>query len=448
MTNNLFIFRRDFRIKDNKGLNECIKASKKIYCVFIFTRVQIVNNQYKSSNAIQFMVESLKDLSNNIHIDFMMGDDSIDVVRDLIMNNKIDGVYTNKDYTPFAVQRDEDMNDLLTSYKIPYYTFDDVLLHEPGTILTKSGTIYKKFTPFYNTGIKLPVDKPTSKRMPGVLKLKSNYKIDLKHIEKYYQNNTKIHKNGGRDNALKILNSIKDFKDYDKERDTMTYETTFLSAYLKFGCISPREVYWAIKKKFGVGDSLIRQLFWRDFYYHVGAYKKDVFTYPMKKKYHNIRWSHDTKDFQRWANGETGFPIVDAAMKQLNETGYMHNRGRLITASFLAKVMGIDWTWGEKYFATKLIDYDPLVNRGNWEWVAGTGADSQPYFRIFNPWLQGDKHDKEAEYIKRWLPEFKDTDPKKIHNWYKTYDETYIKPMLDYSKAKQKVLKMYKKALS
>lgn len=446
--NNLFIFRRDYRIKDNTALNKCIEDSKNIYCAFIFTKRQIVNNDFKSSNAIQFMVESLKDLSNKIHVDFFMGDESIDVIRDLIINNKIDGVYVNADYTPFSVKRDSDIESLVKSYNISFNSFHDIMMHEPGSILTGSGNVYQKFTPFYNTGLKLNVNKPVSKKIPTVLKLKSNFSLSLDSISKYYTSNPNINRNGGRDKALKILKNIKDFKNYEKERDTMMYETTFLSAYLKFGCVSIREVYWAIHKKFGVTDPLIRQLFWRDFYINLGIGNKDVFKYPLKKQYAKIKWKNNVKDFQRWADGETGFPIVDAAMKQLNETGYMHNRGRLITASFLVKTLGINWQWGEKYFATKLVDYDPLINNGNWQWVAGTGADSQPYFRIFNPWTQGETHDPEAKYIKKWIPELKNTEAKKIHQWYKSYDDTYIKPMLDYSASRKKILDMYKNALT
>jgi deoxyribodipyrimidine photo-lyase len=191
-------------------------------------------------------------------------------------------------------------------------------------------------------------------------------------------------------------------------------------------------------------------LIWRDFYFQLGVgFPKVLHGEPLKEKYINIKWENDIKKFNLWKSGNTGYPIVDAGMKQLNATGFMHNRARLITASFLVKNLFIDWRWGEKYYASKLYDYDPLVNNGNWQWVSSTGADSQPYFRMFNPWLQSKKHDPDGSYIKKWIPGLIDVDPKIIHHWYKysklrEYSNMYIKPIVDYHKTKKIVLETYK----
>ena len=208
-----------------------------------------------------------------------------------------------------------------------------------------------------------------------------------------------------------------------------------------------------MKKELGKKDPLIRQLIWRDFYYHLGNGFIDRFGKSLKPQYDSIKWNVNSGQLQKWKDGNTGYPIVDACMKQINTTGYMHNRGRLIVASFLVKNLQINWEAGEKYFAQTLLDYDVLVNNGNWQWVSGSGADSMPYFRIFNPWTQSEKFDKECEYIKYWLPNLKDVENKHLHQWEKFYTEydlkeiDYVKPMIDYKESREKTLKMYKKGL-
>ena len=252
---------------------------------------------------------------------------------------------------------------------------------------------------------------------------------------------------------MKVLKTLEKFKDYDTSRNDMSKITTHLSAYIKFGCLSIREVFLKLKKLFGLNDPLIRQLIWREFYYHLGFGFPDRFGKALKPKYDNIKWKKNTKHLNAWKKGETGFPIVDACMKQINETGYMHNRGRLIVASFLVKNLGIDWREGEKYFAQSLVDYDELINNGNWQWVSGSGADSQQYIRVFNPSLQAEKFDKEAKYIKKWLPNLSQIPNKELFYWqdyynnYKLKDINYVKPIIDYKESKKTVMEIYKKGL-
>ena len=250
---------------------------------------------------------------------------------------------------------------------------------------------------------------------------------------------------GGRDEAIRILKkAITSQKHYSKTHNNLSENTSLLSAYIKFGCLSIREVY----KSFRHNRDFIRQLLWRDFYAQLLYHNPRVLGHTMKPNYNKIKWHYNDKCFEAWATGMTGFPIVDAGMRELNTTGYCHNRARLIVASFLIKTLLIDWRKGEKFFATKLTDYDPASNNGNWQWCASTGADSQPYFRIFNPWLQQEKHDPDCKYIQKWIPELRELEPNIIHNWYKEWesykDIGYYKPICNYEEQKEKALQMYK----
>lgn len=444
----IFIFRRDFRIFDNTALTECITNNSTIYPIFIFTPEQIKHNTYKSDNAVMFMVQCLKELKKNIVITFCYGD-YIDVIKDIVKKNTIDNIYTNTDYSKYGIERDNNILKYCKKNNIQFNLYHDICLHTPGTIVTSNGSVYQKFTPFYNACLKVNVNKPTRVVIRNVKKCKTKYEIKQDEIDKFYQYNEFLNITGGRKEALKILKNIIKFKQYNKTRNILSIETTQLSAYIKFGCVSIREVFYSIKKKLGLRHDLIKQLIWRDFYYHLGYGFIDRFRKSLKEKYDNIEWDNNSSLFNKWKNGTTGFPIVDACMKQLNKTGYMHNRGRLIVASFLVKNLHISWEWGEKYFAQKLIDYDVLVNNGNWQWVSGSGADSMPYFRIFNPWTQSEKFDKDCIYIKHWLPELKDVMNKHIHNWEKYYEQydVYIEPIIDYKTSREKTLKMYKKGL-
>jgi deoxyribodipyrimidine photo-lyase len=259
---------------------------------------------------------------------------------------------------------------------------------------------------------------------------------------------------GGRTSALERLKQVKHFKEYDSTRNDLTQNTTMLSAYLKYGCVSVREVYSVMLKQFSKSHPLIRQLVWRDFYIHLlDAFPRVLKGKSLKEKYDAIKWENNRSLFNAWKRGETGYPIVDANMRMLNKVGYMHNRGRLIVASFLVKTLLVDWRWGEKYFAQQLIDYDPAANNGNWQWVSGSGADSQPYFRIFNPWSQSAKHDVDAEFIKEWIPELETVEPKHIHQWDKWCEDErykgikYPDPIVDYSAMRNKTLALYKRYL-
>jgi deoxyribodipyrimidine photo-lyase len=246
---------------------------------------------------------------------------------------------------------------------------------------------------------------------------------------------------------MTILKGIAVLKDYQVKRDIPSLDaTSHLSSHHKFGTVSIREVYHAAVKHLGRDHTLVQELHWRDFFTHIAHHFPYVFGQSFDDRYEQLPWSQDQKRFKAWCDGLTGFPIVDAGMRQLNTTGFMHNRVRMITASFLVKDLHIDWKWGERYFASKLVDYDPAVNNGNWQWAASTGCDHQPYFRIFNPWLQQKRFDPECLYIKKWVEELKDVPVPVIHSWHEehVWKGAYLKPMVDHSKQAEAAKQMFK----
>ena len=449
--NGLFIFRRDLRIQDNKGLKLLHNECENIYTIFIFTPEQVGNNnKYKSNNCVQFMIESLRNLNkqlNNKLYCFYGKNNS--VIHHLIKELEINVIGFNLDYTPYAINRDIEIMNLCEEINIDTLFENDYYLNEPGNILSGGGTPYLKFTPYYTQACKRRVDTPsnilnfsskqTTKKLKNIINLS-------KAMSKFTKINENLLIKGGRTEGIKALkDAVKTQKHYSRTRDNISYNTSLLSAYIKFGCLSIREIY----KAFHNNKDFIRQLHWRDFYSQVMYFNPQVIGGALKPNYNKIKWHNSGRLFNAWCDGKTGFPIVDAAMRQLNTIGWMHNRGRMIVSSFLTKILLIDWRLGERYFATKLVDYDPANNNGGCQWSAGTGADSQPYFRIFNPFLQSQNHDPDCEYIKRWVPELLEVPNEIIHDWNdkekrREINSKYPDPIVDYSEQKEKALKMYK----
>lgn len=473
---NIFLFHRDLRLIDNTSLIHQLKDNKTIIPIFIFPPEQINprKNKYFSHNSVQFMIESLHELSDDIKnksgkMYFFKGD-TMTVLKDLNKIESINSIGFNLDYTPYAKKRDKEIIDWCNDNNIKCYTKEDYALYDminnPQTNKADN-TPYLVFTPFYNHCINnltvRPVDKYNSFHFTKISKLEdSKYYINEKSIDDFYQDNPSINVHGGRKNGLKILNQLDKFKDYEKKRDILTYNTTFLSAHNKFSTISIREEYHKMASLLGKKSGLIRELHWRDFYLNV------VHNFPhilqgqikgknksLKPEYDKLKWSYNKKLFQKWCDGQTGFPVVDAAMIQLNTIGYMHNRMRMVTSSFLTKTLHISWLMGEQYFANKLIDYEPTMNNQGWQWSTGNGADPQPYFRIFNPWTQAIKYDPDCEYIKKWIPELKNVSNKDIldwgnpdvHNKWIKSGVKYYSPVVEYDKERVKTLSIYKKAL-
>jgi deoxyribodipyrimidine photo-lyase len=458
MNKSIFIFRRDFSIIDNISFINCYNNSNKILPIFIFTPTQITSkNKYFSSNSFQFMIESLEWLNNelenkyNSKLHFYYGE-NIDVLNKLLKKYNFNSIYYNLDYTNYAKNRDIEIKEFCEKNNIKVFIYENYLLNKIGTYLKEDKTEYEKFTPFKINAMKFPVSKPIIKKYNKIKFDKINYSLKLKDFNKFYTYNNKLALNGGRDNALNILKNIKQFKDYDKIRNILTHNTTNLSPYIKFGCVSIREVYYSFIKNLGKNNGLITQLFWREFYYYLVYYNSRILLgKSLKEKYNKIKWKNNKIYFKSWCNAKTGFPIVDAGMRELNETGYMHNRARLITSNVLIKILNCDWRLGEKYFSNKLVDYDPSVNNGNWQWSSGSGADSQPFFRIMSIKRQTENFDPECLYIKKWIPELSNVPPNDIINWDTQYIKykniNYPKPIVNYIQMRKEILKVYTKAL-
>lgn len=453
--NGLFLFRRDLRIVDNNGLNELSKVCNRIFTVFIFTPEQVgSSNKYRSNNAIQFMLESIADLSEDIHksgghLCLFYGENN-KIIETFIKIYQIDVVAFNSDITPYARSRDENISNLCKKMEIELLISQDYYLHPPGTIKNGTGGPYQKFTPYYQVASKItvPIPKKRSSLPFEYARKQLANQITFQDIQnKLSYENEHILVRGGRQQALKMLiDAAKRIHNYDAIHNDLNKETSKLSAAIKFGCLSIREVYKVFRSRQG----FIRQLYWRDFYANIMHEFPRVIDHSLKPSYDKIQWHHNPRLFKKWCNGETGFPIVDAGMRQMNMTGYMHNRTRLVVASFLIKILLIDWQEGERYFATKLTDYDPANNNGNWQWVSGGGADSQPYFRVFNPWRQAEEYDPNAEYIRKWIPELREVPTKDIMKWNVKHQEykniKYPAPIVNYEERREEVIKMYSAA--
>lgn len=469
---NLFIYHRDLRINDNTTLLKQIE-NHKIIPIFIFPPEQIEpkKNKYFSHNSVQFMIESLIELNNEFKKNkskiYFFKDETIKVLTEINKMIKINSIGFNIDYSPYAIKRDKLIEKFCNDNNITIYNLEDYSLYNitDDTTYSGSGKPYTVFTPFMKNLIKnKTVRKPITKlprnrfiKEDKLKEIKSYFKI--KKLHTLYQENKDINVSGGRKNALKILNNISKWDNYNDRRNCMDYNTTFLSAYLHFNVVSIRETYYSILNKLGKENNLITELHWRDFYMNIsynfpqvleGMIKKNNKSF--RKEYDTIKWNNNKKDFIKWCNGMTGYPIVDACMNQLNKTGYMHNRGRMIVASFLTKHLLIDWRWGEKYFASKLVDYDCHSNNGGWQWSSGSGTDAQPYFRIFNPWTQTKSYDPNCEYIKKWLPIFKNVEIKDIIKWEdkKIRDKNninYPEPIIEHKTARIRALDEFKKSL-
>jgi deoxyribodipyrimidine photo-lyase len=428
----LFIFRRDLRIYDNTTLNKIVikYPNIEIIPIFIFNKKQIDEkvNKYYSKNSAQFLFESLEELS---FLNFYYTDtNDITIIEEIYKKNNFDIIAYNKDYTPYAKKRDNDINNWANKNKIEIIAFEDYTINPINSILKDNNEPYLKFTPFYKKAI---LKKPEPLLNKKIKFIKDNNSKNLKDFDFLRPiANNQILVNGGRIKALEILDKLKKgyFNNYDEERDyPYLNRTTKLSAYIKFGCISIREIYYSLPLNHGI----IRELFWHDFYAIITFYFPYIFETSFNKKYENVKWNNNEELFNKWVNGITGFPLIDAAMRQLKITGWMHNRCRMVVASFLVKNLLIDWRKGEEYFAKSLVDYDPSSNNGGWQWCASTGTDSQPYFRIFSPTLQMKRFDKDCEYIKLWVPELREVSNKIILNWeQKQYPNiNYPKPIID-----------------
>ncbi|WP_378188032.1 cryptochrome/photolyase family protein [Aquimarina sp. W85] len=428
----VFWFRRDLRLDDNIGFLQALKSEYPVLPVFIFDK-NILDDLPKEDPRVSFIYNSLQamrqELQEKHHSSLaLFYGTPIKIFKELINSYDVQAVFTNHDYEPYALQRDNEIKEVLINNKIAFSTFKDQVIFEKNEVVKADGDPYVVYTPYKN-------------------KWKSKFETETltihytsQYLSNLYQNtrlpNLSLDDMGFKSATIEVPEYTVTptlIQMYEETRDypANTEGTSHLGPHLRFGTVSVRKM---IKKAIAEKNEVFwSELIWREFFmqilWHFPRTQEEAF----KKKYDRINWRNNEEEFAKWKNGKTGYPLVDAGMRQLNQTGYMHNRVRMLVASFLCKHLLIDWRWGEAYFAEKLLDYEMSSNIGNWQWAAGSGVDAAPYFRIFNPTTQIDKFDKNKEYIKLWVKEFN--------------TDKYPAKMVDHKEARERCLSTYKKAL-
>jgi len=428
---NIFWFRRDLRLYDNAGLYHALKSKNPVVPIFIFDKHILDDLEDKKDRRVEFihnvleeMQQQLAEIGTSIEVYYGLPKD---VYTSLLSRYQIENVFTNDDYEQYAIDRDEVVAGLLKENRAKFYSYKDQVIFEKNEIKKDDDTPYSIYTPY-------------SKKWKATA---NDFHLKSHPVEKYFHNFYKqtpvkiptladigfektYQPYPAKQIRQDILQHYKEMRDYPAAQGT-----SGLSVHLRFGTISIRELARIAKQ---TSETYLNELIWRDFYQMV------LWQFPhvrngesCKKEFDRIKWRNNEKEFKAWCEGKTGYPIVDAGMRELNATGFMHNRVRMITASFLTKHLLIDWRWGEAYFAKKLLDYDYASNNGGWQWTAGTGCDAAPYFRVFNPTLQTEKFDKDLEYIKKWVSELNSLD--------------YPKPIVEHDFARKRALDAYSKAL-
>lgn len=439
----VFWFRRDLRLKDNAGLYHALKSETPVLCLFIFD-TEILEKLPEKDARVEFIHQETERLKSELEEKgsslLIQYGHPVNVWKKVLKDYKVKAVYTNKDYEPYAKKRDHKVAELLNKSGIPIHFYKDHVIFEKEEVTKDNGDPYVVFTPYSR---KWKERSNADEVVVDGVKRAGDYFFKAYPTLKYEKNFFKcdpldgisLKKMGfqpadipfpGREVKQKVI------RDYDKKRNFPAEEgTSRLGLHFRFGTISIRE---KARKAEKLNDTFLNELIWRDFYSMI----LDNFPYvaegPFRKEYGNIQWRNNEAEFEKWCRGKTGYPLVDAGMRELNATGYMHNRVRMVVASFLSKHLLINWQWGETYFAEKLLDFDLASNNGGWQWAAGCGTDAAPYFRIFNPESQWKKFDKEGKYIKKWVPEWQTKD--------------YPDPIVDHKAARERCLNRYKEALS
>ena len=420
----IFWYRRDLRLEDNTGLFKALNENENILPIFIFDD-SILDELPEDDARVNFIYESLSKINNQLNnhkasLQILKGQID-DVWEKLVTTYDIQKVYLNKDYEPYAIKRDQKINEFLNSKGIEMKTFKDQVIFEEDEIVKADGKPYTVFTPYKRKWL----EKFTKVNLNLIANFDNFYKkiIDFPSLNQL----------GLKNSSLKVKKySLKNVSTYSETRNFPNLDSTsYLSPHLRFGTISVRQIITELKNK---SETFLSELIWREFFMQIIFHFPHVVTKNFRPKYDGIQWVNNKEDYDNWCQGKTGYPLVDAGMRQLNETGYMHNRVRMVTAGFLCKHLLIDWRYGEAYFAKKLLDYELSSNNGNWQWAAGTGCDAAPYFRIFNPIEQLKKFDKTLTYTKKWVKDFDTLE--------------YPKPIVDHKYARNRALEAYKKGIN
>lgn len=416
----VFWFRRDLRLEDNTALNAALSGNANVLPIFIFDE-DILDELPSDDPRVNFIYNNLKSIDQTLKYHdasmYCIKGKPLDIWKKLIQSYSIENVFINKDYEPYALKRDQEIQQLLSENEIKLHSFKDQCIHEEFEVLKKDGTPYTVFTPYKNKWLEIYTPKKPE--------LAISYQNFLKETKTF----PSMEELGFTLSSIQVRDyNLNDLTGYKNTRDFPDLDSTsYLSPHLRFGTVSIREVISQLSK---ADDTFMSELIWREFFMQILFHFPHVVTQNFRPKYDGIKWLNNEEVFNKWCEGKTGYPLVDAGMRQLNATGYMHNRVRMVTAGFLCKHLLIDWRLGESYFAKKLLDYELSSNNGNWQWSAGTGCDAAPYFRIFNPIEQCKKFDKNGLYVRKWIPEFDSL--------------SYPLPMVEHKYARNRALEQYK----
>ena len=430
---NIFWFRRDLRLHDNAGLYHALKDKKPVLCLFLFDRAILDKLEDRDDARVTFIYQTIERLDQELKKHgsnlLVICNDADKAWDEVLKEYRIGTVYTNHDYEPYAKQRDEEISAKLKKYQIELKTYKDQVIFEKNEIVKDDGQPYTVYTPYKNKWYQTLnsfylKSYPTEKYLPNLYRGSGSPIPSLQSIG--FEKNSIAFPDQHYEDVIKDYAKTRDFPAIDKG-------TSHIGLHLRFGTVSIREL--ARKANTYQEKTWLNELIWREFYMMILYHFPHTMDHAFRPEYDRIKWINDEDQFKVWCNGETGYPLVDAGMRELNATGYMHNRVRMVVASFLSKDLLIDWRWGEHYFARKLLDYEMASNVGGWQWAAGSGTDAAPYFRIFNPDSQLKKFDQELKYIKKWVPEYADF-------------SKYPKPIIDHAFARERCLEAFIKALA
>ncbi|WP_299117366.1 deoxyribodipyrimidine photo-lyase [uncultured Winogradskyella sp.] len=429
---NIFWFRRDLRLDDNVGLYHALNSNLPVLPIFIFD-TEILDKLPKKDARVTFIHNTLQSLRETLQQDYKSSlaiykGKPLEVYKQLVNTYHIETVFTNHDYEPYARTRDKDISEFLSSNAIAFKTYKDQVIFEKDEVVKKDGKPYMVYTPYFRMW------KENFKTLDfKIYDTESLLTHTFSDSELPNLSLTEIGFEASSQDIKPYNVSSKLIQDYEATRNFPAMDNTSrLGPHLRFGTVSVRKMMQ--KAMAEENDTFMKELIWREFFMQILWHFPHTKDQSFKAKYDRIEWRNNEDEFKKWCDGQTGYPLVDAGMRQLNETGFMHNRVRMLVGSFLCKHLLIDWRWGEAYFAEKLHDYDMSSNIGNWQWVAGSGVDAAPYFRIFNPTTQILKFDKQLDYIKKWVPDFQEL--------------TYPQPMVDHKIARERCLETYKSAIN
>lgn len=426
---NICWLRRDLRLHDHRAMDEALQAGKPVLLLFIFDKNILSQLSEKQDKRVTLIHQTLTDLNrellkNNSSL-YCVHDTPLNAFQELLEKFDVTEVFTNRDYEPYAIARDQEVMQFLQEKGVGFSTFKDQVIFEKSEVMKVDGTPYTVFTPYsrvwkahyaevgdqhFYSEDRLSELLPTAPYTMPSLEAIGFEKAELVLPEVQL--------------SRQLLKGYADTRNLPAEAGTSQ-----VSTYLRFGLVSIRELVQLANQ---YSETWLNELIWREFFMMILYHFPHVVDHSFKAKYDRTPWRNNEEEFYRWCRGNTGYPIIDAGMRQLNETGWMHNRVRMIVAGFLVKHLLIDWRWGEAYFAEKLLDYELSSNNGNWQWAASSGCDAAPYFRIFNPWTQAKKFDPKEKYVKRWVKE---------------YPGNYDSPMVDHDFARKRALQTYKQVL-